>query len=345
MHLVYKHQPGKQHLELSVLLFSISLLTFSTAVFASHTRLIPSEALSNEPIQPLYSHEPLDPKKIKLGRSLFFNPRLSRDNSISCASCHHLKKGGTDNQRFSTGVGRVTGKINAPTVYNTHLNLAQFWDGRAHNLTEQVSGPVENPLEMASSWPEIIQKLSLDNNFIRQYQSIYNGELKARNLINSIAEFEKSLTTLNAPFDRYLASDNKAISQQAKKGYAIFKSYGCSACHQGANIGGNMYQKMGIMADYFSERGTAITETDLGRYNVTKDEYDKYTFKVPSLRLAVLTAPYFHDGSVKTLESAINKMAHYQLGREISSAEVQLVIAFLKTLVGKHKELTLPATE
>ncbi len=344
MHLVYQHQRGK-YIGLSVLLFSLCLLTFATPVLANHTRLIPSEALSDEPIQPLHSHEPLDPEKIQLGRSLFFDPRLSRDNSISCASCHHLKKGGSDNQRFSTGVGGVTGKINAPTVYNTHLNLAQFWDGRAHNLIEQVSGPVENPLEMASSWPEIIQKLSQDKSFIKRYQSVYNGKLKAKNLITSIAEFEKSLTTLNAPFDRFLAGDNNAISEQAKKGYAIFKSYGCTACHQGANIGGNMYQKMGVMADYFAERGSAITESDLGRYNVTKDNYDKYTFKVPSLRLVVLTAPYFHDGSVETLESAINKMARYQLGREISAADVQLVIAFLKTLVGKHKELTLPATE
>ena len=336
-------QSGK--ITVIAILFAIVGSLFSIEIQASQSRLIPSEALSDEPIQPLHIYAGLDANKIALGRSLFFDKRLSSNNSISCSSCHNLTRGGTDNLQFYMGVNGAIGKINTPTVYNTHLNLAQFWDGRAHNLTEQVSGPVENPVEMASNWPDIVNKLGRDNGFMRRYKKVYPDKLTAKNLINAISTFEKSLTTINSPFDRYLAGDKKAISEQAKQGYAIFKSYGCSACHQGANVGGNMYQKMGVMADYFAERGTPIMEADLGRYNVTHDDYDKFTFKVPSLRLMVLTVPYFHDGSVKTLENAINKMARYQLGREISPEDVQRVIAFLKTLVGEHKELTLQATK
>ncbi len=325
----------------SVVIFTIySSLFLAVNAQANHNRLIPSETLSDEPIQPLRIHEGLDPDKIALGRRLFFDKRLSKDNSISCSSCHNLAYGGTDNQQFSSGVNGVTGIINTPTVYNTHLNLAQFWDGHASNLIEQINGPIENPLEMASSWPDIIHKLNQDNAFMHHYKKIYGDKLEADNLIDAIAAFEQSLTTVNSPFDRFLAGDKNAISLQAREGYQLFKSYGCTACHQGANVGGNMYQKMGVMADYFEQRGTPITEADLGRYNVTQDDYDKFTFKVPSLRLVVLTAPYFHDGSVPSLEQAINKMARYQLGREISPDDVQKIIAFLKTLVGKHKELT-----
>ncbi len=344
MKAVFPHQAFK--ILVSAMIFTVySSLFFAVNVQANHSHLIPSETLSDEPIQPLRIHEGLAPEKITLGRSLFFDKRLSKDNSIRCSSCHNLAHGGTDNLQFSIGVSGTTGKINTPTVYNTHLNLAQFWDGRISNLIEQVSGPVENPLEMASSWPDIILKLGQDKNFMRRYKKIYGDKLEAGNLIDAIATFEQSLTTVNSPFDRFLAGDKNAISAQAREGYQIFKSYGCTACHQGANVGGNMYQKMGVMADYFEERGTPITEANLGRYNVTHDNYDKFTFKVPSLRLVVLTAPYFHDGSVSSLEQAINKMARYQLSREISAEDVQKVIAFLKTLVGEHKELTQSTAE
>lgn len=320
--------------------FFPSLLLISIATTCSALEY--STTNPDEPIQPVSEDKSLNPDKILLGRSLFFDPRLSRDNSISCANCHVLQKGGMDNQKVSTRVNQAKGELNAPTVYNTRFNLAQFWDGRAYTLAEQVSDPVHNPVEMATTWPDVVARLKKDRVFTRQFEKIYPDGLNVANISNAIAEFEKSLNTINSPFNRYLAGDQNAISIQALQGYKLFKSFGCTACHQGANIGGNMYQKMGVMADYFSDRGTPISKADLGRYNVTLDEYDKYIFKVPGLRMAVMTAPYFHDGSEPTLRSAINKMTKYQLGREISDQEIQLIMDFLSSLVGEHVELKRP---
>ncbi len=271
--------------------------------------------------------------QIALGKQLFNDPRLSHDNSTSCASCHSLDLAGADGRRVSVGIKGAMGSVNAPTVINSALNLAQFWDGRAATLEEQAAGPVHNPIEMGSNWDEVLEKLRSDEFYPARFEALYEEGLSAINIQRAIALFERSLVTVNAPFDRYLRGEEGAISDEAKRGYRLFKSYGCVACHQGANVGGNMYARMGAVGDYFVRREGA-GESDMGRYNVTGDEGDRHVFKVPSLRLVTQTAPYFHNGSVKSLEGAISTMALYQLGRRIRGEDIAPIIRFLESLQG-----------
>lgn len=288
-------------------------------------------ARGHEPVRPLTAPAGLDPRKVALGRALFFDPMLSRDQSVSCATCHDFAKGGGDGLPVSLGVAGARGGANAPTVFNTALNVAQFWDGRAATLEEQVDGPLVNPVEMAADWPMVLERLRRSSHgaaFLR----IYGGPPDAASVRDAIASFEKSLVTLDSPFDRWLAGDDSALSADQKRGYALFKSYGCASCHQGAAVGGNMFQKFGFFGDWFADRGRSTPE-DLGRFNVTKRAADRHVFKVPSLRLATLTAPYFHDGSVPDLKEAIRLMGRYQLGRDIDGRDVDLMVSFLGSLV------------
>ena len=299
--------------------------------------------LMHEPINPIPAAPNLSLQKVELGESLFHDTRLSNDNSISCASCHNLANGGTDNQPVSRGVSGALGSANAPTVYNSALNFMQFWDGRALNLREQANGPVHNPVEMNSNWPEIIKKLSRDTSLSHRFKHLYPDGLTANNIRDAIATFEASLLTRHSAFDRRLEGDTHALSKQQVLGYRLFKSYGCISCHQGANVGGNMFAHLGAVNDvqsYFLQRGAPVNTPDYGRYNVTGEPEDKYLFKVPSLRLVVKTAPYFHDGSVSSLEDAIRLMARYQLGREIPDNHTEAIIIFLHSLVGEHPRLT-----
>ncbi|MCB1174598.1 MAG: cytochrome-c peroxidase, partial [Leptospiraceae bacterium] len=217
-------------------------------------------------------------------------------------------------------------------------NLAQFWDGRAADLEEQASGPINNHVEMGSNWAEVIGKLRRDPQYPALFAALYRDGITAAAIQNALAEFEHSLITINSPFDRYLQGDEKAINTEARQGYALFQSYGCIACHQGRNVGGNLFQKMGAVGNYFKDRGN-IQKVDLGRYNVTGRQADMHYFKVPSLRLAALGGPYFHDGSATTLDSAILTMGRYQLGREIPPSDRRKIQAFLKSLVGEHRLL------
>jgi cytochrome c peroxidase len=187
---------------------------------------------------------------------------------------------------------------------------------------------------MGSTWGEVVGKLRGDKGYRQQFTTLYSDGITSANIQDAIATYERSLVTVDAPFDRYLQGDEGAISSQAREGYRLFKSYGCSACHQGVNVGGNMFSRMGVMGDYFSER-EAIRQADLGRYNVTGMEGDKHVFKVPSLRLVTRTPPYFHDGSVEQLDEAIKVMARYQLGRSIDDADIEKIIAFLHALEGE----------
>lgn len=301
-----------------------------------------SEGMRNEPIRPIPLSHGQDPAKVELGARLFHDPRLSSDNSISCANCHPLQQAGVDGLSRSPGVGGALGTINTPTVFNAGFNLTQFWDGRAHSLEEQVAGPIHNPLEMASTWEQVLPRLQQDAYYQKKFASIYGEPASARAIEDAIAAFERSLTTPDSAFDRWLRGDDQALSEKAQRGYMLFKSYGCIACHQGVNVGGNMYQVMGAMGDYFADRGGKVTPDDLGRYNVTGIEADRHMFKVPSLRLAVLTAPYFHDAEAQTLEEAVQLMARYQLGRSIPDAEVDDILVFLRSLVGEHPALNAP---
>ncbi len=293
-------------------------------------------SVKNEPILPLVTDPDLDPRLVALGDRLFHDKRLSQDNSLSCASCHLLSSGGTDRQPRSMGVGGTMGEIKAPTVYNSRYNFVQFWDGRAETLEEQAAGPVHNPIEMNSSWSEVISKLRKDPDLVERFDAIFEDGLTGANIATSIATFERSMITVNSRFDRWLQGEEGVLSEVELKGYRLFKSYGCISCHQGVNVGGNMYGYMGAMGDYFKDRGSEITRADMGRYNVTHQEQDRHYFKVPSLRLAAINPPYFHDGTVTDLDEAVRIMGRYQLGREIPDGEIQNIVAFLRTLVGEN---------
>ena len=295
------------------------------------------KALLREPISPIPLHTRVDDKKVALGKQLFNDKRLSANNTISCATCHPLNKAGMDGNVISIGINGNSGIINTPTVFNSALNFAQFWDGRALTLEEQIDGPIHASNEMGTDWSAVVGKLNKDSKLITQFNKIYPEGISAKTIKNAIATFERSLNTPNSRFDHYLRGDMNAISKREKEGYLLFKSYGCSSCHQGVSVGGNMYEKMGVIYNYFVERGD-LTKADNGRFNITGDEEHRYEFKVPSLRNIKLTAPYFHDGTALTLYDAVKVMSKYQLGRTINDKDTRKIVEFLHTLTGDFGE-------
>jgi cytochrome c peroxidase len=298
--------------------------------------LIAGSGTWQEPITPIPITLNLDARKVALGRRLFFDPQLSHDNTISCAHCHNLANGGADGLPRPVGIGGQAGKINTLTVFNSAFNFRLFWDGRAATLEEQMDFPLQNSHEMDTNWPEVIAKLEKDAAYRRDFQAIYQEGVNLESVKNAIATFERSLTTPNSKFDKYLRGDKSAINSDELAGYELFKSLGCISCHQGRNVGGNMYEKLGLVENYFENRGN-MQKVDFGRYNVTGNEEDRYEFRVPSLRNVALTAPYFHDASAATLESAVATMAKYQLGVDLSGEDVAKIVKFLNTLTGVYQ--------
>ena len=286
------------------------------------------------PITPIPLTIALDARKVELGRKLFHEPMLSHDRSISCANCHPLAQGGMDGMPRSLGIGHQRGELNAPTVFNSGLKFRQFWDGRADTLESQIDGPMQSPIEMGSTWEEIVARLGADPAYKAAFAAISPTGVRREHVKEAIAEFERSLLTPNSRFDRYLRGEDSAITAEELAGYTKFKNYGCISCHQGVNVGGNMFQRMGVIRDYFAERGE-VTKADFGRFNVTGDEADRFVFKVPSLRNVALTAPYFHDGSAATLREAVGVMAKYQLGRPLPPDDLSAIVRFLQTLTGE----------
>lgn len=299
-------------------------------------------AQGEEPIRPIPLETRVDTRKAAIGEQLFHDKRLSSDGSVACATCHPLDHGGVDGLVVSVGVGGARGAVNALTVYNSALNFRQFWDGRALSLEEQVNGPVHDPVEMGSNWPEVVAKISRDPAMAAAFKAVYGDGVQPHNIQDALAAFERSLTTPNSRFDKYLRGDTRALARDELQGYQLFKSYGCVACHQGVNVGGNMFQVFGVMGDYFARRGNP-GPADLGRYNVTGNPADKHVFKVPGLRNVALTAPYFHDGSARTLHEAVDVMFKYQLGRSAPARDKDLIVKFLHTLTGEYRGKPLDA--
>ncbi|MFZ2541996.1 MAG: cytochrome-c peroxidase [Gallionella sp.] len=289
-----------------------------------------------EPITPIPLDLKLDARKVALGGRLFHDPQLSSDNTISCAHCHNLANGGMDSLPRPFGIGGQEGNINVPTVFNSGFNFRQFWNGRAASLEDQIDFPLNNPLEMDSNWGEVTGKLEHDENYRRDFAAIYPEGIQPSTVKDAIATFERSLITPNGKFDRFLRGEKEALDKEELAGYKLFKSLGCISCHQGRNVGGNMYEKLGLLKNYFEHRGN-VQVMDYGRYNVTQIEEHRYEFRVPSLRNVALTAPYFHDASASTLEQAVAVMAEYQLGVNLSKDEIDKIVRFLNTLTGFYQ--------
>jgi cytochrome c peroxidase len=319
---------------------------FGAALFARHasadeTTYRPACQLgveSEAAIEPIPIGHESDGARVALGRSLFHDPRLSKDNSVACGTCHVVSQGGDDGRPGSVGIGGQIGDTNAPTILNKTFDFRQFWNGRAADLFEQADGPIANPAEMGSSWEDALQKLAPDPAFQQAFRAAYPGATPSAALLrDAIVTYEQWLITPNAAFDRFLCGDDGALSPDARHGYERFLDLGCISCHQGRNVGGNMFQRFGVMEDWFAGR-TSLTKTDLGRFAVTGREEDRHVFKVPSLRNVELTAPYFHDGSAPTLEQAVLTMGRVQLGRTLGDDDVRVLVAFLRSLTGTIPE-------
>lgn len=272
---------------------------------------------------------------VELGKKLYFDPRLSKSGFISCNSCHNLSMGGTDNIRTSIGDKWQQGPINSPTVLNSSLNLAQFWDGRAADLKEQAGGPIANPGEMAFSHTLAIDMLASIPAYQREFKLVFGKDkVDIDQVTMAIAEFEKTLVTPNSRFDQYLLGNKTALSKDELAGYKLFNESGCVACHNGPNLGGNSFQKMGVVAPY---KGNVE-----GRAAVTGKDADRFNYKVPTLRNVELTYPYFHDGQSNTLGEAVDVMGRLQLGKKFTKAENEQIVSFLKTLTGEQPIFRLP---
>ena len=301
---------------------------------------------AGEPVRPIVGEPKVDPLKVELGYALFHDPRLSIDNTVSCASCHSLETGGVDNHQYSHGVEERLGGVNAPTVYNAVYNFVQFWDGRAKTLAEQAAGPPLNPVEMAStSFDEIVAKLQGDKRYTEMFQTLYPEQgITEATITDAIEEFERTLITPNSQFDKWLLGDNEALTAEQLRGYELFKENSCATCHVGVNLGGESYELMGLRRHYFEERGMELTEEDNGRYKQTQQERDRHRFKVPGLRNVELTWPYYHDGSRITMDEAVRDMALYQCDVELADADVEAIVAFLRTLTGEYNGEKLTTT-
>ncbi len=282
--------------------------------------------------------EPADRARLSLGRDLYNDARLSADDSVSCASCHDLDRGGADpGNAVSVGAFGRPGRVNAPTVFNAVYNFAQFWDGRAVSLEEQIAMSMADPVEMDLTAADVVDKLGGDRALVARFRRVYREGLTEHNLVDAIAYYVRALVTPNSPFDRYLQGERSAVGQDVIDGYATFQRLGCISCHQGRNVGGNMFQRMGAMIDFFDDEDH-LSDADLGRYNVTGRERDRFVFKVPGLRNVADTPPYFHDGSADTLEDAVQIMVQHQLARPATTDEVASIIAFLGSLSGELDE-------
>lgn len=297
-------------------------------------RQIETTSRRTEPIQAIPVAVFYDSDKYALGEKLFKEPVLSKTEQISCASCHDVKAGGADKKRYSKGVAGTLTQVNTPTIFNLAYNFRFNWDGKYDSLAAHTDGLEQNPVVMGNTWEEVAQKLTEIDNYRQTFETIYAGGVSKETIIDAIVTYESALITPNAAFDQYLRGDTAAISASAKAGYDLFKAYGCVSCHQGVNVGGNMFQQFGVIGDYFSDRGN-VTQADLGRFNATGAKGDRYVFRVPSLRNVAMTSPYLHDGSAQTLTEAIEIMVKYQLGRSIPTADIELIAEFLKTLTGE----------
>lgn len=284
----------------------------------------------------------LTPEKIELGKALFFDPRMSRSGLISCQTCHNVGLGGVDGLPTSVGHGWQKGPRNAPTMLNAIFNAAQFWDGRAPDLAEQAKGPVQAGVEMSNTPGELVKTLNSMPDYVDAFRTAFPGDNDPVNFDNfaaAIEQFEATLVTPGSAFDRFLAGDDAAMSDQEKRGLRAFMETGCTACHYGVNLGGQDYYPFGLVAKPGAE---VLPAGDTGRFEVTNTVDDEYVFRAAPLRNVALTAPYFHSGVVWDLKEAVQIMSSSQLGTELQPGQVDDIVAFLGAVTGEQPRIEHP---
>jgi cytochrome c peroxidase len=293
--------------------------------------------LAKEPIEPIVPVKKINLAESELGKKLYFDRRLSKSGFLSCNSCHNLSLGGTDNLKTSVGHNWQQGQINAPTVLNSSLNFAQFWDGRAANLKEQAGGPISSQMEMAFTHTLVIDVLKSIPQYVTEFKLVFGtNSINIDQVTQAIAEFEKTLVTPNSRFDQWLLGNEDALTEDEVAGYQLFKQSGCIICHNGEAVGGSSFQKMGVIEPYKTDSPSE------GVGAVTGKESDRFKFKVPTLRNVELTYPYFHDGEAENLTEAVDVMGRLQLGKEFTQNDNALIVSFLKTLTGDQPSFLFP---
>jgi len=328
-------------------MFKIRLLVSALALAGSVSMATAAESLPKE--APAPADNPTTEAKVELGQMLYHDPRLSSTGTVSCASCHNTMLGGEDNRPNSMGVNGQTGGRSAPTVWNAAFNTVQFWDGRAGSLEEQAAGPVTNPIEMGmKSWDDVVARLKSIEGYQQAFEQAFGKDsISKDNATKAIAAYERTLITPNSPYDKYVEGDKSAMTEQQVRGMEKAVELGCTSCHSGpAFNGAGAFQRFPVNTNAYFEAQYHFSK-DNGLAEVTKKPADEHMWKVPTLRNVALTAPYFHNGSVKTLDKAVTLMAKLQLGKDLSKEEVADIVAFLGALTGefpKQKMPTLPGT-
>lgn len=315
-----------------------AVLCTATSIGFTAFVAIANDLSPNEPITPVPIETKLDQRKVTLGGKLFNDSRLSAGNGLACSSCHLTHLGMSDGLAVSRGASGSPGVLNTPTLFNVDLNSKYTWSGGMTSLEQQAHSVVESKTAMATRWEKVVKGLNNDSALVAEFTTIYPGGIEQDSIVDALANFQRSLNTPNAPFDRYLRGEAAAISPGAKAGYKLFKDFGCISCHQGVNIGGNMLQVFGIFGNPYSTTRGSITPGAALESGISED---RPVFRVPTLRNIAHTAPYFHDGSAQTLEEAIGVMASHQLGRTLTADDTAKLAEFLRTLTGEYQGTSL----
>ncbi len=293
---------------------------------------------------PAPADNPTTEEKVELGKMLYHDPRLSSTGTVACASCHNTMLGGEDNRPNSMGVNGQTGGRSAPTVWNSAFNAVQFWDGRAASLEDQAAGPVTNPIEMGmKDWDSVVARLKTIKGYNEAFARAFgDNSVSKDNATKAIAAYERTLITPNSPYDQYVGGDKQALTDQQVRGMNKMAELGCAGCHSGAAFNGaGTFQRFPVHDNpYFAAQ--YHFKKDKGVAEVSKKEADEHLWKVPTLRNIALTAPYFHNGSVKTLDEAVKIMAKMQLDKDLSKEEIADIVAFLEGLTGQFPKQSMP---
>ncbi len=323
-------------------MFKIRSLVTAIALLGSISVASAWEALPAT--APAPATNPTTDAKVALGKMLYHDPRLSSTGTVSCSSCHNTMLGGEDNRPNAMGVNGQTGGRSAPTVWNSAFNAVQFWDGRAESLEAQAAGPVTNPIEMGmKSWDDVVARLEKIEGYQKAFDAAFGTEpISKDNATKAIAAYERTLITPNSPYDKFVGGDKTALTEQQVRGMEKVAELGCTGCHSGPAFNGpGMFQKFPAHSNGYFEAQYHFSK-DKGLAEVSKKSEDEHFWKVPTLRNIALTAPYFHNGAVKTLDTAVKIMAKTQLDKDLSDAEIADIVAFLNALTGEFPEQKMP---